>query len=287
MTKGIQKQIGILPAIEAEAHFVEIGRQMLCGNPMPCADDAALQERESRFNRVRVNVAINVDLGFVLNRFVLRGHGDALHCRRVGVEFVGHDYIHIFANVLSDELRQCAALNVLSMEEPEIAATLTDADNNLFVGVAVPCLAVGVLLAADVGFVHFDSTVQHGPLSFFHGSTNAMAQVPRGLVADSQGTFDLIGGHSLTCFAEQQNRHEPLLQGQVGVVKDSSSGHRELIVAFFAVQEPRIQSCKSGSVAPWAFRIAGPAQPLQQFTAFFVGIEQFNHIRESHREHPN
>ncbi len=47
---------------------------MLCRNPMPRSHDAALEQRECRFNRVRVNVAANVDTLPALNRFVLGAH---------------------------------------------------------------------------------------------------------------------------------------------------------------------------------------------------------------------
>jgi hypothetical protein len=38
------------------------------------------------------------------------------------------------------------------------------------------------ILTADVGFVHFDGTVKHGLFYFFHGSTDAMTEIPSRLV---------------------------------------------------------------------------------------------------------
>jgi hypothetical protein len=275
MTQGVQKQIGILPAIETEAHLVEIGCQMLCGDAMPCADDAALQERESRFHGVRVDVSVHVHLGFVFDRLVLLGHGNAFHGRGVGVQFVGHDYVYIFANVVPDELCQCAALNILSMEEAQIAATLPDTDYDLLVGVPVSCLAVGMLLSANVGFVHFDSTVEHGPLSFFHGSTNAMAEIPCGLVADAQGTLDLVGRHSLACFTEEYNSGKPCCQRKMRIVEYRSGGHGEVVFTLGTIEllislDPR----DALALAAWTLDAVGPSQPDENFAAFVVGIEQ-------------
>ena len=54
MTQGVEKQIGAFPAVEAESHFVEVGLQMLCANFMPRSDDAALEQRERRFNSIAV-----------------------------------------------------------------------------------------------------------------------------------------------------------------------------------------------------------------------------------------
>ncbi len=70
MTQSVDKQIGILAAIEPESHFVQISREMLCGDAMPRSDDAALEQRERGFNGVRMNLAVNVNLRFVLNRLV-------------------------------------------------------------------------------------------------------------------------------------------------------------------------------------------------------------------------
>lgn len=44
--QGITKQVRILPIVKRENHFVQVGRKMLCRNPMPGTDDAALEQRE-------------------------------------------------------------------------------------------------------------------------------------------------------------------------------------------------------------------------------------------------
>ena len=36
MTQGVEKQVRILPAIEAERHFVEVGRKMVVGQFPAC-----------------------------------------------------------------------------------------------------------------------------------------------------------------------------------------------------------------------------------------------------------
>lgn len=50
----------ILPAIEAESHFVQIGCQVFCGDAMPRSDDAALQEGECGLDSVCVNFSVNI-----------------------------------------------------------------------------------------------------------------------------------------------------------------------------------------------------------------------------------
>jgi hypothetical protein len=280
MTQGIQKQIGILPTIEAECHFVQVGREMLCGDAMPRSDDSALEQRESILDCIRMDVAVNVDLGFVLNRLVPIRQGKTLHRRRIGIEFIGHDYVHIRADILADKLRQHAGLGIFGMKEAQIAAALTDADNDLFGALAETGFALMAALdSANVSFVYFDGSVQHGLIYFLHGRTDAMAEVPRGLVADSQSPFDLISGHSLACLAEQEGREKPLLKWQVGIIKNRAGGHTELIVAFFAVEELLSRSeFRYRATASQAFRTIRPAQAHQQFSASFVGVKKVYNV---------
>ena len=70
----ISEQVRILAIVEAPCHFVKIGGEMFRRNPMPRSHNPALQERERRFNRVGMNVAIYVDLYLVQYRLVLAGN---------------------------------------------------------------------------------------------------------------------------------------------------------------------------------------------------------------------
>ncbi len=50
---GILKQCrAVLSPIDPERHLVQVGGQVFRADSMPCADDAALQERESVLDRV-------------------------------------------------------------------------------------------------------------------------------------------------------------------------------------------------------------------------------------------
>src|ERR1022692_2176132 len=232
MAQRVKEQIGAIAAVEAKAHFVQIGLQMLRAEPVPRSNDAALEQRESRFNGVGMNVSSEPD---VLFRAVIHGLMPSLaHGLAVRAIFIGHDHINVLRDVLLNVPRQSATLGIFRMEESHWPATLTDANNDQLVAVPESGFAErALLLPADIGFVHFDSTVQHWPLRLHHGATNAMAEVPRGFVADSDGALHLVRGKPLTGLAEQMSSDEPLEQGQVGVVEDRASGHTELIVALF------------------------------------------------------
>jgi len=61
MAQSIHEQVGVLAAIESECHLVQISRKMLRADFVPRSNDSALQQRECRFDRVGMNVPINVD----------------------------------------------------------------------------------------------------------------------------------------------------------------------------------------------------------------------------------
>jgi len=283
VTQGIQKQRLALPAIETEFHFREISRQMLCADTVPRSNDAALQERERRLNRVRMNVTVNVNLGLVLDRLVFFSERGFAEGRGIGVQLIRHKYFDILTDVLSDILSQRSGLDILRVKKSQIAATLPDADNDLFVGVSVSGLAVGVLPSAEIGFINFNGAVHHGAINFFHGSADAMAEVPcrfvRAFVLPPDRALELQCAHALLGFAEQERSKKPLLQGEMGVIEDCASGDGELIVAFLAVEElfRRLQF-HDRALAAQAFRPIRPAQADQQFAAPFVRIEKVYNV---------
>jgi hypothetical protein len=60
MTQRIEKQIGVLSAIKTESHLFQICGKMLRRNFVPSTDDAALEQGESRFHGVCMNVTTDV-----------------------------------------------------------------------------------------------------------------------------------------------------------------------------------------------------------------------------------
>ncbi len=289
MAQRIQEQVGILPAIEAERHFVKIGREMLCADFMPCTYNAALQQGESRFHGIRMDFSFDIDPVLVANGFVRSARESSLH-HSFGIccPFIGDNYFNITADVFFDKRCQSARLSVLSMEESQIAATLTDANYHFFV-LGTASASTVAPLAANVGFVHFHSTVQQDWLVFFHGSTNAMAEIPCGLVAHSQSTFDLISRHSLAGLAQQKCCHKPSTQGEMGIVEHGSSRDAELVFALPAPYQLgiRFEPDNVLRLTARAFRAEGPAKSFQQFAAFIIGREQFCNFRERHCEYPD
>ena len=287
MTQGIQEQRWVFPAVEAESHFVQVGCEMLRANSVPRSEDATLEQRERRFYSVGMNIPLHVHLVLMTDRFMGFARESGLHhCQRIAPEFIGHDYVHILTDVLSDELCQRSGMDVSGMEETEIAATLTDANYDLFL-ILAELDTLTCLLSADVGFVHLDGTSQQGLVYFSHGGTNAVAEVPRRFIAHSQSALHLVCREAFSGLYEQQDGHKPLAQGQVRVIEDGSSGDGKLIVALGAIEQLAVKTGQFVPLAPGALWGIGPAQPFQDFAAFFIGREQFGNFGQSHREHLN
>ena len=104
MAKRIEEQRVGLAMVKSERHFVQVGREMLGANAMPRTNDAALEQRECGFDRVgRDHKAIfvpDIFFGFVIDVLPL-GTLRYRKARIVEDGFVGHDNVHILANVLA------------------------------------------------------------------------------------------------------------------------------------------------------------------------------------------
>ncbi len=278
MTQSIQEQIRIFPAIESECHLVQVGREMLCADLVPASHDAALQKRERRFDSIGCD-ASTVLIAHVfpcqmIDGLVFGGPYGVF----VGGEAIGYKYLNIRANVFANIFCQRPALGVLGMEEPQIAITLSKANNDFFVGESCT-LTAATIFPAHVGFVHFDRPIEHGLIYFLHSCTNAVAEIPRRLVAHSQRALDLVCGHSLARLAKQQCSDKPLLQRQMGVVENCPGGHAELIVSVLAIEQLLFGGkSRSGHLAAWTFDSARPAQAHKNLTALFVSVEQVYNV---------
>lgn len=274
MTQGVQEQVTILSAIEPEAHFFKVGREMLCANMMPRSANAPLEQRERVFDSVCMNVSHYIDFLAVIDRLVFaRRHTSTLDCGWVRRVIVGEDHIDILADVFADVIGERPGFHIFGMKQSKFAITLPNSDYDfLILQAAFP--AASLVYPANEGFIHFDFSVKHGLVQLDHSGPDAMAEIPCCLVADSNRPLDLTGRNTLLGFAQEQGGHKPLRQRQVGIVKDRSSSYRKLIVAILAVEEFLFGfEFDSGLLAARAFNASGPAETAQQFAASFVSRE--------------
>jgi hypothetical protein len=172
------------------------------------------------------------------------------------------------------------------MEETNITAALPDADHHFFV-ISSTLEFFSAMLPSNVGFVHFDSTVQHWGVYFFHSGTDAVTEVPCGLVGAfvlaPDRALELTGTHSFFGFAEKQDGHKPKRQGQVGIVEDRASSYGELVAALATGKLfARINPPDVAVFAARAFNAFGPTEPGENLAAIFVSGELLVQFRERH-----
>lgn len=186
---------------------------MLRGDFVPRTNDPTLEQREGRLYGVR---AVNVLLRAVVHdAMLMRWHRSLLESRRVGYKVVRHDHVNITRNVLADVLRQRARLRIFRMEEPQVAVTLTDADDNLL----GPLACVNAL--ADL--------LWFGCL--LYSVADAMAEIPSCPIVNLQHPMKLVSTHPFLGLAKQVDRKKPLRERQVCIVKHRTSRNRELVAA--------------------------------------------------------
>jgi len=288
MMQGIKEQVGTLATVETERHFVQVGLQVLGADLVPAANDSALEQRERRFDGVRVGIAVNVDLRLVFDGLVFGGDARLCECGGIRTELVSHDYINILRDVFLNVLCQRARLHIVSMEETKRSLALPNADYDFLFALRVSdFVLMTALLSTDESFVNLYSTVEHGSVYFDHSATYAMAEIPCGLVRafvlPPDRPLELHGAHALLGFTEQKCGKEPYRQRQVRVVEDRAASYSELVFAANALiagvvfQTGHARILAAGTKD--AFR---PAQALQEFAATGVsGIHLIN-FRESH-----
>lgn len=272
MTQSVHEQIGFVAAIEAEAHFFEIGLQMLRAQFVPTTAQATLEQRERGFDAVGVGLAAHVFLDSVLDHLVLEPHPP---CNAtVNIEFIGVQDFYVLAEILAHELFNRASCDVLGMKQSQFTIALTDSkDRTLFGSASAPSQSFPA--SSDIGFVNFDRSIQHRLIHFGHSCADSMAKIPRCFVAsDSERALNLASRHALLGLTEQQCCDEPLGEGKVAVIEDCPGRYAKLIVTALAVKELFVGlKLYNGHLAARTFDASGPAEPNKQLAAFLVSRE--------------
>lgn len=283
MTQRIDEQVLVISPVEPEAHFIKIRGKMLCAEFVPRSHNAPLEKRESVFNRVRMNITGNIFARAVVHRFVnVRPDVRFTHCGGIRHEIVRNEDFDFFPDVFFDVLCERPGFDIACLKETKLTAALTDADNDFLVFRAPP--AFSPMLATNVGFVHFDGAFEFFRFCFFHCRADAMTEKPRGFVSDAEQSLDLICRHSLARFAKQKHSEKPLFKWQVCVLKYRADGYGKLIQALrafvsFVFQE--VRNCFA--LALRTFDAVRPAEPFQQFAAFFIACILAVQFSEIHK----
>src|SRR2546429_3890257 len=222
---GIAEKERVLAVVKTEAHFVEVGREMLRRDFMPCPHNTTLEKRECGFDCISVNVAMRVLAGMVDSLVKILLH--LVERPRIDSRFIRHNHFHMTADVGVDNLPHGRRFGIFGANQSEIAVALANANYHGYFALCTP----SAFLASNVGFVYLNSAAKFFRSGLQHCSADSVAEVPCRFIADSERALNLAGRHSLLRFAKQDRSEKPLLKRQMCIMEDGVHGHAELVLA--------------------------------------------------------
>ena len=218
----------VVSVVESPLQFLKIAVQVLPAHLVKGADNGTLEQAPHALDPVGVDLADNPFLRGVAHGLV---YGVVIFNPHVGLQLIGVNRLSLILDRAPDEVVEGITADIGDSLNSNPTATLDGTSHPRLVAFVSVTLAFGP--SAYQRLVHFHDTQERGACEGIvsHGPTDAVAQIPGGLVGDSQGSVELIGAHALFGFAHQVDRQEPLTQWKVGVVHDGSRRDAELIAA--------------------------------------------------------
>lgn len=206
----------------------------------------------------------------------------------VGREFIGENPT-VISNELLDNRHKGNGLGVLYLHGTDITLTGHHTEDR-GLGLGATALSVlGFLAFVLVGFtatkihliaLHF--AIKGGSVILLVEGTNLMENVPSGLLRDIDVRSQLNGGDTLLVARDKVHRNEPLAEGNLRVLKDSSHKHGEIGLAVTAM-ETAIGS--NGAMVLTAERADNifllPTGFVDGLTAFLLGGEVIGQFKDA------
>lgn len=125
------------------------------------------------------------------------------------------------------------------MEHTGRSAALDKGEYSVLEGGCAATALLGLAFqATDESLVHFDrATVaaERRVLDGCHGKADTMGHEPSGLVGDAEHTVQLVGRDALLAGRHQVRGENPLVERNLGVLKDRANRHGERLTALVAL----------------------------------------------------
>src|SRR2546425_4176993 len=163
---------------------------MLRRDFMPSSHNAALEERECRFHRVCMHIAVSVFLR-VVNGLVLFFR-QLIQGPRIDRGFIGHNDFHILAHMTRDDLPNGCGRGILGSDKAKFAVPLANANYYCFLALWTPSPG----FPAHIRFIYLNCAIERLGSYFQHRSADSVAQIPCRLIADSERALNLTGRYS-------------------------------------------------------------------------------------------
>jgi hypothetical protein len=230
-----------LPMVIPEVKLVQVLLQIAASPMMIRAKHATFDQPEESFDCVRSDVtpilvarilAFLVGHNIVIGKFVVDEVVDGCFVRLDrGAHF--NVLFHYGFDVVQGD-----ALDREGSDAAPVVAALHKRNHGPFLALNPRYARLAAFSRANPNFVDFDNSAQlfnHAVLC--HGEAEPMHHEPNRLVADSGHAVNLVSAHSLLAGAEQIRSKKPAVQGNVGILEDSSDSNAELLTAPVALPD--------------------------------------------------
>ena len=286
---GTAEDVGVVPVVIPELKFRDVKREILLGDVVECAENAALQERPEPVNGLRVNDPTDILTSTMEHRVVLEPlasqagiQGALVRCDEVNL--LGHGlFDEAFGNALVDALDGAGNEGALAADSAHDGELVGDAATfHLVHGMPV------FVLSADIGLINLHDADQLAEVRITQSGADAVAHIVRGLVgAEAHHALHFKCGHAFLAGQHHVDDLEPVAEADLRVLERCGNQNREAIpgtgaCAAFPGERDRLggpDARITATRAPNAFR---PATGGQIRFAGIVGREQFIELSGRH-----
>ncbi len=275
--------MGKFPKIEAKHLLVQIPEEMKLFDTNIGSLKSALKQAPEVFESVGVNLSVNV-LFRMVDNLVLES---LMPKSLIGHERIGVDRASRF-DVSADVSLQKMLAAITDNGGANFSAALQHSDNGGFIfgasfgNAALPFIGMHEASGTtDESLVHFhfiSMSAQFGSGIVLHRKPDSVKHEPRGLLSDAQSACHFVRADSVFAVRNHPNANEPLIEGQSGILKDSSNLHAELLLSVFLFAFPHAPSGDKTNISTatsWAGNAIGPAPRNHELQAV-VGVGEVN-----------
>jgi len=269
--------------VVSEIELGNVPLQVLFANMVIRPDQAALQDVEEGFGGIDVGYSASV---FALAMSDRRMLTELAADSYVGAGFIGHE-VRFRGNLSAQDGRKISGVDVRNLETASLTAAL-DQGNNLHLLRATSDttahfpVALADRVSAPIGLVGFNDLAASAHRFIgagFHRLADAVRHEPSRLVRDADGAVQLMGAHALLGGAKQVRRQHPLMERNLGILKDRADRNGELATAVATEVKARaVRLAVQGAIALGAatvraYRAVRPADVLKVLAGGFVVVE--------------
>jgi hypothetical protein len=253
----VSEDVSILTVIMAIRKLRQVQWQIGFADIVKRADHATLQQAPKAIKVRGMNVPAHVFPLHMIHRLMW----ELALQSTITVGLIGGDQRDAFTHRLPNKVAQRHTIGALNDLADYIALASDSTDHPYFTATdpwlvsALAPMAV-LVLASDIGFIHFDFAHELGKSSVLHRRTNAVAHIPsRSIVPTPDLAMDLQSADSLFALRHQVDDLKPSSERIVGIFKHGLADHGEPIAVPSAT----------------LFRLADPMKRLGlQLVDFFI-----------------